>query len=177
MGWLNQIGGILQQYAGGGASATQGRNVEDDFQKTAEAAPREVLTDSLAKAFRSDATPSFPEIVSNLFRNSQPDQQAGIINTLLKNVSPTAITSILGQIGLANLGGMLGGGGSNLAPSQARDVSPDTVKNLAANAEQHEPSVVDRVAEFYADHPTLVRSLGAAAMGEVLRHVASRQGG
>ena len=43
----------------------------------------------------------------------------------------------------------------------------------AHQAEQRDPSIVDRVSGFYAQHPTLVKALGAAAMWEVLRHMAN----
>lgn len=175
MEWMNQIGGILQQYAGGGAPEKQGRNIDDDFDQTARAVPRDVLVQSLTQAFRSNATPAFPEIVSNLFSNSEPDQRAGIANTLIQNLGGTGVASMLGSIGLSKLGGVFGGGESHLAPSQANDVSPDAVKELAAQAEQQEPSIVERIAEFYADHPTLVRSLGGAVMAEVLRSVAQKR--
>jgi hypothetical protein len=151
MDWMNQIGGILQQYAGGSAPGRQGRNIDEDFDRTTEAAPREVVVDALTKAFRSDATPAFPEIVSNLFRNSTPVQRSALISTLLKSVGATGAASVLGEIGLSKLGGVFGGAEAQLAPAQTDEISPETVKSVATRAAERDPSVLERIASFYAD--------------------------
>ena len=38
------------------------------------------------------------------------------------------------------------------------------VEELARTAEKHDPSVIDRVSDFYSEHPGLVKTLGAAAL-------------
>ena len=53
MGWLNQIGGLLQQYSGGNANTG---NADQDFQQVAQHAPPAALSPGLADAFRSDKT-------------------------------------------------------------------------------------------------------------------------
>jgi hypothetical protein len=177
MNWMNQIGGLLQQYAGAEPATTsrQPEEVQQHFEQAASAAPQGVLSEALANAFRSNATPAFPDIVSNLFHNSNNQQRAGLLNSLLSGLGPGALGSILTGGGMAQLGGLLGGGGrGSIAPEQAQQVSPEAVKELAQRAEQSNPSIVDRVSEFYAQHPTLVKALGAAAMWEVLRHMANR---
>jgi hypothetical protein len=45
------------------------------------------------------------------------------------------------------------------------------VRQLAEHAEKRDPSVVERAGEFYAQHPTLVQGLGAAALALIIRHV------
>ena len=40
-----------------------------------------------------------------------------------------------------------------------------------AQAEQHDPSIVDRISEIYAQHPKHVKTLGAAAMTIALSHL------
>lgn len=165
MGWMDQIGGLLQRYAGGEPATPprQPEEVQQHFEQAASAAPQGVLSEALSNAFRSNATPAFPDIVSNLFHNSNGQQRAGLLNSLLSGLGPGALGSLLG-----------GGGHASVTPEQAQQISPDTVKELAQRAEQNNPSIVDRVSEFYAQHPTLVKALGAAAMWEVLRHMANR---
>jgi hypothetical protein len=46
---------------------------------------------------------------------------------------------------------------------------------MASHAEKADPSIVDRASAFYAEHPTLVKNLGAAALSLVLMKVAERQ--
>jgi hypothetical protein len=45
---------------------------------------------------------------------------------------------------------------------------------MAAEAEKKNPSVVDRVGEFYADHPTLVQALGAGALAVAMGKMGHR---
>ena len=45
------------------------------------------MADALAHAFRSDQTPSFPEMVSSLFRQSNPDQRAGLVDQSLERLA------------------------------------------------------------------------------------------
>jgi hypothetical protein len=55
-----------------------------------------VMADALAHAFRSDQTPSFPEMVSNLFRQSNPDQRAGLLNQIIGAIGPAALATVPG---------------------------------------------------------------------------------
>jgi hypothetical protein len=67
---------ILQQYtanAGGSADAHQ------HFDEVARQAPPEVLGQGVADAFRNDQTPSFGEMVGQMFGQSNPQQQAGVL--------------------------------------------------------------------------------------------------
>ncbi|MEJ7711338.1 MAG: hypothetical protein WKF84_16115 [Pyrinomonadaceae bacterium] len=47
-----------------------------------------------------------------------------------------------------------------ITPEQAEQISPEEVQEIAAEAEQRDPSIVDRVSEVYAEHPTLIKTLG-----------------
>ena len=49
--------------------------------------------------------------------------------------------------------------------------SPGDVSVIAAHAEQHDPTIVDRVGSFYAQHPTLVKTRGAVALSAVMGHI------
>jgi hypothetical protein len=44
-----------------------------------------------------------------------------------------------------------------------------------AQAEQKNPSVVERASEFYAQHPTLVKTIGGGALAIVLAKIAQKQ--
>jgi hypothetical protein len=46
------------------------------------------------------------------------------------------------------------------------------VQELAAKAEQQNPGIVDRMGDFYAEHPTLVKAIGGAALAIALGHMA-----
>ena len=172
MAWTNKIGNLLQQYTSGGAAAQPAPDVHAHFDEVAQAAPSSAIAEGLAAAFNSDKTPAFGQMVSTLFNNSTGDQKAGMINHLLSSVSPGALTQVLSGAGLA---GLLGAGSTQLTADQAEKLSPEAVQQLATHAQNANPSVVDAVSNFYAQHTTLVKTLGGAALTIALAKVAERQ--
>jgi hypothetical protein len=111
-------------------------------------------------------------MLSSLFSNSTGDQKVGMVNQLLNSVSPGTLTQILSGAGLA---GLLGAGKTQLTPDQAQKLSPEVVQQLATHAQSSNPSVVESVSNFYAQHPTLVKTLGGAALTVALAKIAERQ--
>ena len=157
---------ILRMYSEG--RDANDANASAHFEQVAGEAPKELVADGLSHAFRSDQTPPFGDMVANLFRNSAPAQRAGLLN------------EILGSLGGAGIGGALGGllrqfGSGAITPDAASQVSPEQVKEMADQARNQNPSVVDRVSRFYADHPALVQALGSVALAMVLRHMGQRR--
>jgi hypothetical protein len=55
-----------------------------------------------------------------------------------------------------------------VTPDQAQQIQPPQVATLADHAQRKDPSVMDQAAAFYAQHPTLVKGLGAAALAILL---------
>jgi hypothetical protein len=103
-------------------------------------------------------------MLSQLFQSSSPDQKAGILNRISAALGPGGLSSVLaGAGGVGGLAGAFSGGGA-VTPAQAQQVSPDQVQVLAQQAEKKAPSVVDAAAGFYAQHPTLVKAIGAGAL-------------
>jgi hypothetical protein len=161
MSWLDQLGGLLQQYAGSG-QATQ--TTEQDFDNAANVAPREAMSQGLAEAFRSDQTPPFANMLGQLFANSSGSQRASILNTLIAAAGPALMSGALQSGGgMGSLGGLLGSR-SEVSPQEAAAIPQQDIEELARTAEKHDPSIIDRVSEFYSEHPGLVKTLGAAAL-------------
>jgi hypothetical protein len=125
------------------------------------------LAGGLAQAFRSNQTPPFPQMLSALFSNSNGQQQAGILNRLLASVGPGAASGLLGNVL---------GGATQVTPEQAQQVPPEAVHQLAAEAEKRNPSIIDEASSFYAQHPTLVKSLGAASLAMIMSHMSRSHG-
>jgi hypothetical protein len=61
-----------------------------------------------------------------------------------------------------------------ITPQQASEVTPAEVQEIATKAEQHDPSVLDKVGGFYAEHPQLVKTLGSAALAIALAGISRR---
>lgn len=166
MGLLDDMKGLLTQYASGAApSGDAGAH----FQQVAQSVDSGTLAQGIAAAMRSDQTPPFAQLVSQLFASGSGEQKMAMLNTLLSNVSPEQ---------RAQLGALIPGLGASasVTSDQAATVSPTAVQNLAQHVEQHNPGIVDKMSTLYAAHPTLVKTLGTAAMMIAMRKIAERHG-
>ena len=170
MSWIDEAAGLLQKYSGASPSSPP-PDAAADFNKVAERAPSTEVAGGLAEAFRSGNTPPFGEMISQLFAQSDGSQRAGILNHLLAAAGPAA--SSAGVLG--SLQAMLQGARPTVTPEQAQQVPPDTVRQLAEAAQKSDPSVIDRAGEFYAQHPILVKTLGAGALALIMSHISQRR--
>lgn len=164
------LNSLLQQYLGG-ASGTPSPAAAQHYDQVAQNAPPDVVGRGLADAFRSDQTPPFADMVSKMFGQASPDQKAGMLNQLISGLGPGALASILGSGALGGLAGAAGG--SQIAPQDASKLSPDQVQQIAQHAEQRNPGIIDKMGDFYAQHPGLVKTLGGAALTIALAKIAN----
>jgi len=172
MDWTNAVEDIFQKYSGqsgGTATAAAPVDAHQDFQQVSQAAPPEVVASGISQAFRSDQTPPFPEMLANLFNNSDPNQRAGLLNRILGSIGPGALTALPGLGGLSSV---LSGG--SVTPEQTSQISPQQVQQMAAHAERQNPSIVDEVSSFYAHHPQVMKAAGGLALSIALQHMLRR---
>jgi hypothetical protein len=173
MSWTEKVGSLLKQYAtAGGAAAQPALDVHAHFDEVSQAVPTGTLAEGLAAAFRSDSTPALGQMVSSLFAESNGEQKVGLLNHLMSSVNPATLMQILSGAGMA---GILSGGTSPLTASQAQQIPPVVVEQLAVHAEKTNPSIVDSLSHFYAQHATLVKALGGGALTIALAKIAERQ--
>jgi hypothetical protein len=165
MDWMNQIGGLLGKYTGNAGEPHQ--DAEKDFDQVAQNAPRQSLASGIGELFRSNQTPPFGQLVGQLFSNANGQQKAGILNQLLSSGAGGALMS--------QFSGILGGK-RQVSPEEAQNIPPDQVQKMAETAEQHDNSVVDQLSHFYAEHPGLVKALGAGALAFVMGKMAGGRG-
>src|SRR5215470_8552758 len=85
MSLLDEMKGLLTQYASGDASSG---DTGAHFQKVAQSVDSGTLAQGIAAAMRSDQTPPFAQLVSQLFASGSGDQKLAMLGTLLSNVSP-----------------------------------------------------------------------------------------
>jgi hypothetical protein len=164
---------IASQYA---ASPQPRPDTPAHFDQASQSVSPESLADALASMFRSSATPPFSDLVGNLFGQSSPQQRADALNHLVQALGPLAATvggaGVLGSL----LGGLVQGSSApRITPEQAAQIPSGEVSQLAARAEQHNPAIIDRLGSFYAQHPTVVKTLGATALAVALGHLRQRQ--
>lgn len=170
MSLFDQIGGMLQQYAGANPAEAPA-SVHDDYDQAVRNAPQGSVADGIAASLRSDHTPDFGSSVAQMFGQADSSQRATILSQILGAVGPGMLSSVLGGLG-GSLASSLANGNRQITPEQADRISPEQVQEMARAAEQHDPSVIDRVSQVYAEHPTLFKTLGTAAVAMVLTRMA-----
>jgi hypothetical protein len=188
MDWMKQVSDVLDRYG----DATPNRlpdTVNSDFDLFAQQAPPEAISEGLSAAFRSDATPEFPLMASQLFGRASGSQRAGMLNALLAVVGPMVLQQVMArrQRGPSpasaqggGLGGLLGGilrgdGPPRVSPEVAEQVSTQEVEEIAREAEKKDPSVIDRISQVYAEQPELLKVLGNVALGVALGKMAQKR--
>ncbi len=165
------LGNLLQKYLNVPAGQTPA-DAESHFDQVAQHASPDVVGQGIADALRSDQTPPLGDMVRDVFSRADPHQQAGMLNQILGSLNPGALGGLGGVLG--SLAQQVGGGHVQISPQQAQQISPDQVQDLANRAEQHNPGVFDRLGQFYAQHPELVKTLGSAALTIALAKMANR---
>ena len=173
MGLQETLSQVISSVTSGKASDA---DIHSAYEKIAGDIPQGDLSASIAHVFNSDQTPAFEQMLGGLFKQSNPEQKAGLLTQLLGGLGPNAAQVLGGTGALAGLTGLLKGGGT-VTPQQAQDVSPDTVQVLAQKANQANPSIVDKASQFYAQHPALVKGIGAGALALLMRHISGRARG
>ena len=178
MDWMKELGGVMSRYGGGHAVPD---TVHDDYDRVAQAAPRDALSDGLAAAFRSDRTPPFAQMASQMFGRAGGTQRATILNALIATVGPMVVQQILARrraagAGAGPLSQLPQSGQPQVTPQVAEQVNPEDVEVIAAEAEKKDPSIVDRISKGFADQPQLLKVLGGAALAIALGRMAQRKG-
>lgn len=179
MDWMKQLGGVLDQYGTANPSRPPA-SVDADFDRAARAAPKDAIADAMSAAFRSDQTPPFAQMASQMFGRASGPQRAGMLNALLATVGPMVLQQILarrqqqggatptGQGGSLStsspgggLGGAFGGGGGGglggMLDSLIRGGGGGTTPVSPEVAQQIPPDVVEEVArEAEKKDPSIV---------------------
>jgi len=88
-----------------------------------------------------------------------------MLKTLLSSAAPDLQSSLAPMLAGASAPG-------GAAPGAQTTPSPDTIAAVARRVEQSNPGVVDTMSSFYAQHPTLVKTLGSAALMIAMRKIA-----
>jgi len=146
--------------------------IMDDFDVVANEASPEVLGEGLEDAFNSEATPPFEQMVGHLYDRSDPHVRAGLLNEILGSLG--------GGGGAALGGGILGkmlrrGANQGVSPEDARAIPANEIEQATREAARQNPSLVQRVSRFYAQHPQLVQTLGQAAIAIAMNGMARRR--
>jgi hypothetical protein len=168
MALLDDLKNVIDQASSGNASKA---DVHAAFDELSQSVSHGSLADGLTHAFNSDQTPPFEKMVSGLFGQSSPDQKAGLLNQILASLPPGTAQALAGAGGLGALQSLLTG--KSVTPQQASQVPPQAVETLAKQAAKKDPTIVDKAAGFYAQHPALVKGIGVAALGLLMSKISA----
>jgi hypothetical protein len=91
-------------------------------------------------------------------------QQAGVLNGLMASLGPAVIDQFAGRSFNSPLAALL----------QSGSVTSAEVEALTSHAQTQNPSTIDRVCAIYAQHPVLIKSLGAAALSIAMKKIAEK---
>jgi hypothetical protein len=172
MSWLDQVGKFLKHQTSGGAAAAPAFDVNAIFDQVTKEAPPSAIAEGLAAAFGSKQAPGFGSLLTTLFSKSNPEQKVGLLNQFLTSANPDVLMRVLTGAGLA---GLVGRPGAKFTPDQAQKLSPETVRELAVQAEKANPAIIDSISSFYAQHGELVKTLGPSVLTIALTKIAERQ--
>jgi hypothetical protein len=193
MDWMKQVSDVLNRYQGASPTAPPA-TVHQDYDIFAQNAPPSAVSEGLSAAFRSEHTPEFSQMASQLFGRANGTQKSAMLNMLLATVGPMVLQQILARrqrgpaSGPAQGGGLGGGGGlgdilgnilkgggnPQVTPDVADQIPADVVEEVAREAEKKDPSVIDRVSDIYAKQPQLLKVLGGAALAIALGKMAQK---
>ena len=87
-----------------------------------------------------------------------------VLSCLLSGAGGAAIASVLGK--------SAGNSTEAITPEQASQLTPVQVQQMADHAQQNNPSIVDHMSDFYAQHSGLIKILGDAALAVALAKMA-----
>jgi len=169
MSILDQIGGVLNQFASGTTSPEQARST---FSKSQSRFP----IDAQRHAQQYIPVPgdgTFGQNMGQMYAQSNPQQQAGILNKLIHAAGP----SLLSRLGI-NIRECQSDARSDHA-EQAQQISPAHVEEIANQAQQQNPGIVEQAEN--STPSTAVSSgfgrrrgdLGIAAFPEIVKPVAA----
>lgn len=141
------------------AQAINSNKSEQHLDEVIQHAPPEVLGKGLTAAFDSDKTPPIGEMVSQLFGKSTSAQQAGMLNQIISVLGPAVIAGLAGGA----LSKVMSPGQTQITPDQAKQLTPQQVQEVVTSAREASPKVADQLGQFYAQHTTLINTLGGIA--------------
>jgi hypothetical protein len=158
MNFLDQLGPLLQQYAGGRAAATDAEAHAHYDQITAAVPPHE-LAPVIGPALTTLSPQDLRERVTASAAQMSPSQRGSLVQTIVAGLGPN-VASVLASLGLD----------PGLAQHPANATGADAGA-LAAHVQQARPDIFNEAMAVFAQHPALVKMLGAVAIAKIAQHL------
>lgn len=164
----NDVSAVLRQYAAEtGVHSVQ--KVEQDFVAIAQQVPADEITGGLVQAIHSEQTPPFDELMRQSFERADAAQRTAMLKRLLDGASPRVLQPLTDNSVLHYIGrDEYRVAAVHVDDTIAGTLSPGVFQQIASEAAAQDPSVVDRMSEFYAVDPDAGRTLGGVALSVAL---------
>jgi len=164
MGYMNMIGSLLGQYAGGQQPNKQ--QAFDHYDQIHQNVPSDMLGSVIGPALSSLGGNEVQQRVLNSAGQMTPEQRGGLMQSLLGSFASSGVNpmSLLGDLGMRQ----------SLA-SNPSDASPEELAQLATHAHETDPGVFGQAMSFYSQHPALVKAMGAVAISAIAKQLFQRQ--
>jgi hypothetical protein len=161
MGFLDAIGGLLNQYqAGTGAGSRE--EAQQHYDQIAQHVPPNVLASSIGPAIGSLPTDQVEERVQRSAQQMTPQQRGNFLEQLLGGLGAGGgLAALLSQIGV-----------SPAVAQNPQSASPQDVGKVAAYTKENQPDLFHQAMSFYAQHPTLVKVMGTMAIAAIAKNLA-----
>ena len=128
------------------------------------------MAEALAAAFRASDS-GFAALFACLFKHSDDGLRGGMLSILIPSL-PAAAQEALRQAGFF----VYSRSGPKVVIECMSDVSAEALQVIAAEAEQSDVSVVDRVCDLYSRYPTITKYLPTQTLAAVVATVARQYG-
>jgi len=163
MGWQDMLGGVLNQITG--SAAAPGQDAHAQFDQLSSIVPSNLLGSSIGPALSSMATQEVMQQLLNSAGAMTPEQRGGLFSTLLNGFTSQGAdaTSLLSQLGV-----------DPATANNPQDATPEDIATLGGHAHQNAPDIFHKAMEFYGEHPVLVKTMGAVAVGLIVKHFATK---
>ena len=161
MSFLDQIGGLLNQYRTGTGAASR-EEAQQHYDQIARHVPPDVLASTIGPAMGSLPTSEVEDRVRRSAEQMDPQQRGALLQQLLAGLGAGGgLSAALSQIGVS--------------PSVAQNpqaATPEDVGKVAAYTKENRPDLFHQAMSFYAEHPTLVKVMGTVAIAAIARNLA-----
>jgi hypothetical protein len=174
MSMEKDVSSVLQQYATDtGVHST--KKVENDFAQVTQQMPAEDVMNGLSEAIRSDHTPPFDQMVGESFEQGDAEQRAGMLNQLLDGAGPSAVEALIVSGLMRDTAKSDGVQEPAITPELADQIHPELVQQIAREAQEGNPDLIEKMSNFYAEDPALVKTLGGGTLSVALSKIAENR--
>jgi hypothetical protein len=161
MSLLDQLAPLLQQYTGGQPAQTEAA-AHSHYDQIAEAVPVHQLAPTIGPALGTLPLDEVRNRISASATQMTAPQRGSLVQTMLAGLGPN-VASVLATLGLD----------PTLENNPAQATGADAGA-LAAHVRQERPEIFNQAMAVYAQHPMLVKMLGAMAIAKIAQQLTQR---